>query len=115
MDLDLMLGLRDHITVGSHVPGRLKLKFDLGVIGNPKVIRYVKVNGFGPPKGQDMPGINRTSFNPLTRSMTMFYDAGVIEPELLHRLFTCESVSEFQKTAVELADLVDFDLSTFLN
>lgn len=115
MDLDLMLGLRSHITVGSHTPGRLRLKFDLGVIGNPKVIRYVKVNGFGPPKGQDMPGITKTSFNPLTRSMTMLYDQSVIEPELLHRLFTCESAEEFQTIAEELAQTVDFDLTTFLN
>ncbi|OEU68611.1 MAG: hypothetical protein BA863_16825 [Desulfovibrio sp. S3730MH75] len=115
MDLDLMLGLRDHITVGSHIPGKLKLKFDLSVVGNLKVIKYVKMNGFGPPKGQDMPGITKTSFNPLTRSMTMFYDDEIIEPELMHRLFTCESIDEFQETAVELADVVNFDLSTFLN
>ncbi len=115
MDIDLMLGLREHITVGSHTPGRLRLKFDLGVIGNPKVIRYVKVNGFGPPKGQDMPGITGTKFNPLTRSMTMVYDDEIIEPELLHRLFTCENAAEFREIAVELADTVDFDLSTFLN
>ncbi len=110
-----MLGLREHITVGSHTPGRLKLKFDLSVIGNPKVIKYVKVNGFGPPKGQDMPGITGTSFNPLTRSMTMRYDDRILDPRLLHRLFTCASVEEFQETATELAELVDFDLSTFLN
>ena len=115
MDLDLMLGLRDHITVGSHIPGKIKLKLDMGVIGNPKVIRYVKLNGFGPPKGQDMPGIGKTSFNPLTRSITMCYDDEVIAPQLLHNLFTCESAEEFQDIAVELADTVNFNLSTFLN
>lgn len=115
MDLDLMLGLRSHITVGSHIPGKLKLKFDLGVIKNPKVIQYVKVNGFGPPKGQDMPGITKTSFNPLTRSMVMDYDDEIIEPELLHRLFTCESAEEFQETAIVLADTVQFELANFLN
>jgi hypothetical protein len=115
MDLDLMLGLRDHITVGNHTPGRLKLKFDLGVIGNPRVIRYVRTNGFGPPRGQDMPGINKTSFNPLTRSMVMDYDDTVIAPETLHRLFTCESVDEFRETAIALADACNFDLATFLN
>ncbi len=115
MDIGLMLSLRDHITVGSHTPGKLKLKFDLVVIGNPKVIKYVKTNGFGPPKGQDFPGILKTSFNPLTRSMIMLYDDGVIEPQLLHELFTCESSEEFQEIAIELADTVHFDLATFLN
>lgn len=113
MDLDLMLGIRRHITVGSHVPGKLRLKFGLGVIGNPKVIKYVKANGFGPPKGQDMPGVKKTSFNPLTRSMTMEYDKGIIEPETLHRLFVSESEEEFKAIANELADTCEFDLAGF--
>lgn len=113
MDLDLMLGLRSHIHIGSHVPGRLKLKFGLGVIGNPKIIEYVKVNGFGPPKGQHMPGVKKTSFNPLTRCMTMVYDKDVIEPEMLHKLFICENETEFEALANELAETCDFDLAGF--
>ena len=115
MDLELMLGLRSHIHIGSHTPGKLKLKIGMGVIGNPKVIEYVKVNGFGPPKNQDMPGITKTRFNPLTRSMTVLYDKDMIEPELLHRLFISRSAEEFEAVAAQLADTVDYDLSTFLN
>ena len=113
MDLDLMLGIRGHIQIGSHVPGKLKLKFGLGVIRNPKVIDYVKLNGFGPPKGQDMPGVKKTSFNLLTRCMTMLYDKDVIEPETLHRLFISESEEEFEAIANELADTCEFDLAGF--
>ncbi|THB63318.1 MAG: hypothetical protein D6E12_17240 [Desulfovibrio sp.] len=113
MDFDLMLGLRKHIQVASHRPGRLKLRFGLKIIGNAKVIEYVKENGFAPPKGQDMPGVTKTRFNPLTRSMTMMYDAGVIEPELLHKLFTSNSDEEFETRAHELAQTVDFDLAVF--
>lgn len=113
MDLDLMLGIRSHIQIGNHVPGRLRLKFGLGVIKNPKVIRYVKVNGFGPPKGQDMPGVKKTSFNPLTRSLIMEYDKEVIEPETLHKLFISESEEEFEAIANELANTCEFDLAGF--
>jgi hypothetical protein len=115
MDLELMLGLRDHISVDSHVPGKLKLKFGIKVIANPKVILYVKDNGFGPPKGQDMPGVGKTSFNPLTRCMTMNYDATVLKPELLQELFTCKCEKDFQNAAQALADAAHFDLATFLN
>lgn len=113
MNLDLMLGIRSHITIGSHVPGKLKLKFGLGVIKNPKVIDYVKVNGFGPPKGQDMPGVKKTRFNPLTRCMTMEYDKEVIEPKLLHRLFVSKSEEEFETIATQLANTCEFDLAGF--
>ncbi len=113
MDLDLLLGLQRHIHIGSHTPGKLKLKFDMSVIGNPKVVEYVKTNGFGPPKGQDMPGVQKTHFNPLTRSMTMIYDTDVIEPELLHRLFISESAEEFETIASQLADTCEFDLADF--
>ncbi|SKA71322.1 hypothetical protein SAMN02745704_00118 [Paucidesulfovibrio gracilis DSM 16080] len=115
MDLDLMLGLREHIRVTDHVPGKLTLRFGLGVIANPRVIRYVKENGFAPPKGCDMPGIGKTTFHALTRSMVLQYDRDVIMPELLHRLFTCENAVEFKSTAQELAATVHFDLTTFLN
>ena len=113
MNLDLMLGIRSHIRIGSHVPGKLKLKFGMGVIANPKVIEYVKVNGFGPPKGQGMPGVKKTSFNPLTRCMTMVYDKEVIEPETLHRLFISQTAEEFETIATQLADTCDFDLAGF--
>ena len=111
MDLDLIIGLRGHLRVVSHTPGKLKLKVGLGVINNPKVIEYVKVNGFGPPKGQKTPGVRKTSFNPFTRSMTMQYDKTVIQPELLHRLFTSESADDVRRTAVTLAETVNFDLA----
>ncbi len=113
MDFDLMLGIRSHIRIGSHVPGRLKLKFGLGVIANPKVMEYVRVNGFGPPVGREMPGVKRTRFNPLTRCMIMEYDRNVIEPELLHRLFISESEEEFEAIANQLADICEFDLAGF--
>ena len=113
MDLDLICGLRSHIRVGSHVPGRLKLKIGLSVIADPRVVEYVKVNGFGPPRGLDMPGVKRTRFNPLTRSMTMDYDKEIIEPELLHRLFVCRDAAEFGEAAQRLAAACDVDLAAF--
>ena len=60
MDLELMLGLRDHINIKKYTPGNLKLKFGMELIVNPKVVKYVKVNGYGPHKGQDMPGMSGT-------------------------------------------------------
>ncbi len=115
MDLDLLLGIRSHISIGGHTPGRLRLKFGLGVVRNEKVIEYVKVNGFGPPKGQDMPGITKTRFNPITRSMTVEYDRKVIRPELLHKLFVCKDETEFESIAQQLAETVDFDIEAFCN
>ncbi len=113
MDLHLICGLRSHIRVGSHVPGKLTLKIGLSVIADPKVIDYVKVNGFGPPRDLDMPGVKRTRFNPLTRSMTMDYDQDVIEPKLLHRLFVCRDEAEFEEVASRLADACHVDLNAF--
>jgi hypothetical protein len=113
MDLDLILGIRSHIRIGSHVPGTLKFKFGLAVMGNSKVLDYVRVNGFGPPKGQDMPGVRQTRFNPLTRCMTMVYDKDVINPELLHRLFISKSEEEFEAIAKQLAEICAFDLVGF--
>ncbi|NDV28560.1 hypothetical protein [Desulfovibrio sp. JC010] len=115
MDLELMLGLRDHINIEKHTPGSLKLKFGMELIVNPKVVKYVKVNGFGPPKGEEMPGMTGTRFNPLTRCMTISYDEEILKPELLQKLFTCECEDEFQHAAQELADAAHFDLATFLH
>jgi len=113
MNLDLICGLRKHIRVGSHVPGKLTLKIGLSVIVDPGVVEYVKVNGFGPPKDLNMPGVKRTRFNPLTRSMTMDYDKEIIEPKLLHKLFVCENDQEFEAVAERLANACHVDLTTF--
>jgi|GEM_PF-1345113 len=111
LNLDLMLGIRSHISIGSHVPGKLRLKVGIAALANPKVVEYVRVNGFGPPRGQVLPGVTRSRFNPLTRSMTMEYDRTVIEPELLHRLFSGGSDEEFEAAANRLADACDIDLA----
>ncbi|MEF2232138.1 MAG: hypothetical protein V3571_14495 [Pseudodesulfovibrio sp.] len=113
MDLDLLCGLRSHIRVGSHVPGRLTLKIGLSVIADPRVVEYVRMNGFGPPRDLAVPGVKRTRFNPLTRSMTMDYDQAVIEPELLHRLFVCRDAAGFEEAAGRLAAACGVDLAAF--
>ncbi|MUM76654.1 hypothetical protein GKC30_03290 [Pseudodesulfovibrio sp. F-1] len=113
MSLDLVYGLRDHVRVGSHVPGRLTLKIGLGVIADPRVIEYVRVNGFGPPAELSVPAVRRTRFNPLTRSMVMEYDRQIIEPELLHRLFVCEGEDEFGSVAASLAEACGVDIERF--
>lgn len=115
MDLNLLLDLKKYISISGHTPGRLKLKLGIGAVRNPKVIEYVKVNGFAPPRGQKMNGIRKTSFNPITRSMLIEYDRDIIRPETLHKLFICEDSVEFDNLARQLASAADFDLENFLN
>ncbi|WP_207263880.1 hypothetical protein [Desulfovibrio sp. Huiquan2017] len=108
-NLDLLLGIRSHIGIGSPVSGRLKT--GLVALADPKAVEYVRVNGFGPPRGEFFPGVKRTRFNPLPRSMAMEYDRIVIEPELPHRLFSGGSDEEFEASANRLADACDIDLT----
>lgn len=115
MNMELLVNLRRYISIGSHTPGKLKLKIGFGAIRNPKVVEYVKVNGFAPPKGNTLPGLKKTQFNPLTRSMIMTYNKNIIEPKLLHKLFSSKNAGEFTATAAELAESVGVDINTLFN
>lgn len=75
-DFDLLLQGRGHLHVASHVPGRIRLKFDLSILSaapemadrGKEVIAAIK-------------GIRDVDANLLARSLTIHYDPQVLPSE----------------------------------
>ena len=71
-----------HVTIAHHVPGRIRLKFDLAVLkelGEETLGEMERLH-------HTLEGIKEVRLNKLARSATVSYDRTVIDPEFFHQL-----------------------------
>ena len=98
MDFQILMDLRRHLTIKHHVPGRIRIKFGLKLLADPRAqaLKSETENKTPPPSIKD------TKLNMFTRNVVIEYDPDVIEPEKLHEALTTEDEARFKQLAAEL-------------
>lgn len=76
------LELREMLSIAHHVPGRLRIKFDLRILKHPAFELFMSLE----EKYKDN-GILKTRINPLARSLVLEYDPKRIKPLLWEDFF----------------------------
>ena len=82
MNFATLAGLRSHLEIKHHIPGRIRIKFDLALTTDPTMLRMARDRGELPP------GVRSARLNAMARSVVIEYDAEHIPPELLEELVT---------------------------
>jgi len=79
MNLGELISLRDGLTVAHHVPGRLRIRFSLKLLTDPRAHRLLAAsNG-----GASVPGLRGFRLNAPARSVIIEYDPALISPDRL--------------------------------
>jgi hypothetical protein len=98
MDFKTLMDLREYLTVQHHVPGRIRLKFGLKLLADPRANSLKEEVG-----GEPLPPcIRKTKLNMFTRNVIIEYDPEVIVPEKLHEALTTDDEARFEELAAEL-------------
>lgn len=102
MHLETLMDLREYITIKHHVPGRIRLKFGLKLLADPRA-QALKQEA----QTRAQPAcIKDTKINMFTRTVIIEYDPAVIQPETLHEALTTEDEARFNELAAELEQVM---------
>lgn len=82
MDFATIATLRKYLTVKHSLPGRIRIKFSLGIMSDPEAMALVQ----SPPALPE--AVTNTDLNVFSRTLLIEYDADRIEPALLEELIT---------------------------
>jgi len=88
--------LRDYLTIEHHVPGRIRIKFAMKLLADPRAQELKNKAGDTPP-----PCIYSTKVNLFTRSVIIEYDPEIIIPEKLQEALTTADPERFDELAAE--------------
>lgn len=91
MDFNLLLQLRDELTVKNHDPGMLELGFKLSLLANPLVGKAMDQKKNAGIRSGDVPGIHSLQVNPIFRTLRLEYDPQTYSPELINEVLTADS------------------------
>jgi hypothetical protein len=94
-DPDLLWSLRDKLAIKAHGDGRLRVKLAMSILCNPRVKELLAL-----PTPER--GLRNAHFNPLTRTATVEYDAGVLDPLAIDELFSTSCYERFCALVGEL-------------
>jgi len=102
MDFNILMDLRQHLTIKHHVAGRIRIKFGLKLLADPRAQALKEeTDGKTPP-----PCIKDTKVNLFTRTVIIEYDPELVEPEKLHEALTTEDEARFRELAAELEEVM---------
>ncbi|NDV24864.1 hypothetical protein [Desulfovibrio sp. JC022] len=101
MDFQLLMELRDYLTIKHHVPGRIRIKLAAKLLADPRTKKLKEEAGETPP-----PCIISSKFNFFTRNAVIEYDPEVIIPEKLHEALTTDDPERFQELAAEFESIM---------
>lgn len=103
MDFQTLMALRKHLTIKHHVPGRIRIKFGLKLLADPRAQALKEEKqGAAPP-----PWIKETKVNMFTRTVVVEYDPDVVKPEKLHEALITEDEARFNELAAEFETILD--------
>lgn len=100
MDFNLLMDLRRYLTVAHHVPGRIRVKFSLKLLSDPRAGEAMRQAG----TKELPPAIRSMRTNPLGRSVVIEYDPDVLNPDKLAELLTTGDGERFEALAEELRE-----------
>jgi len=85
MDFATIASLRKYLSVKHSLPGRIRIKFEAGIMKDPEALALAQ----SPPKMPE--AVTDTQLNIFSRTLLIEYDAGRIPPTLLEELVTTAS------------------------
>ncbi|MDR1125968.1 MAG: hypothetical protein LBM64_07935 [Deltaproteobacteria bacterium] len=101
-----LLDLRDCISISRHEPGLLQLKLSLAILQRPAARELMSLG-----RGHKSPALLEASFNIFSRSATLEYDAGLVNPDDINRFFNSDAPDEVGRLAGKVAELFGVDLN----
>lgn len=105
MDFETLLDMRRHINVAHHVPGRIRLKFRLSVLGDKRAYKALQSAG-----DYELPeGVNNYRLNIPGRSLVVEYDSEIIDPDKLQEVLTTGDNARFGELAEEFKALLPLE------
>ncbi|EPR32295.1 hypothetical protein dsat_0647 [Alkalidesulfovibrio alkalitolerans DSM 16529] len=94
MDIDLLLALRPHVRLVSHLPGRVRLRAAPTLSVLPEAGRLDELSG--------AEGLRAVRVNRLTGSVLIEYDEARLSPDLVQALFASPDPGEARRAALLL-------------
>lgn len=74
----LLEQLASYVRIAHQIPGRVRLKFDMGALNNAGLASLVKQGSVSTPFFTQIHGVHRIDWNLLARSCTIEYDSNLI-------------------------------------
>ena len=102
MHFQTLMDLRQYLTIKHHVPGRIRIKFGLKLLADPRAqtLKEETENQTSPPC------IKSTKLNMLTRNVIIEYDPEAVDPQKLHEALITEDEGRFNELAAELEKIM---------
>ncbi len=101
MDFQLLMELREHLSVAHHVRGRIRLRFSLGLLTDGRAMGLL-----ASAKGAPLPAAVRgVRLNVAARSVVLEYDPEIVQPRVLEEVLTTDDENRFRVLAEELKTL----------
>lgn len=98
------LNLRKWVSVGHHIPGRIRLKYKLGLIAKLASYRTKEIE----QTIADIPAFKHYKLNAATGSIVIEYDAHVVSTESINALFSA-SDTEAEQACYAIAKQLKLD------
>lgn len=102
--IDIVLKLRTWVRIAHHIPGRIRLKYKLGIIAH-----LARFNAHDIERVLDrIPAFRNYKINSSTGSILIEYDSDLISPQLLETLFSQDD-HVAKQACYDLADCLNLD------
>lgn len=101
MDFQLLMELRNYLTIKHHVPGRIRIQFAPRLLADPRA-KHLKESAGETP----LPGIKSSRINMITRNVIIEYVPETINPEKLHEVLITTEPQRFEELAAEFESLI---------
>ncbi|WCE30846.1 HMA2 domain-containing protein [Vibrio sp. SCSIO 43137] len=103
-DVKTVLKLRSWVRIAHHIPGRIRLKYKLGIIAH-----LARFNSDDIARAlDDIPAFRNYKLNSSTGSVLIEYDPGTVSPALIEELFSQED-SVAEQACYKLADCLNLN------
>lgn len=98
MDFKILMALREYLSVAHHVPGRIRLKFSMGLLKDKDALKLISEFENSPVP----PAVKDARINKMARSVVIEYDKNVIDPAKLDEVLKTKNTARFETLAAEL-------------
>ncbi|MCG7587450.1 MULTISPECIES: HMA2 domain-containing protein [Photobacterium] len=102
--IDTALKLRRWVTVGHHIPGRVRLKYKLGILAHLATFNSSEIER----ALQNIPAFKNYKLNNATGSLLIEYDASIVKPHLIDALFS-QSEQDAEQACYALGACLEID------
>ncbi|MEI6896918.1 MAG: hypothetical protein V5786_05425 [Psychromonas sp.] len=103
-NIETVLKLRRWVSIAHHIPGRIRLKYKLGILAH-----FIKFSRKEMEQTvQKIPALKHYKLNTVTGSLVIEYDVDQIKPQQIEALFS-ESEHEAKQAYYALSNSLDID------